>query len=91
MKSQSGEDMVTRKYNPRTRQWDIKKIKCLKGYNYIPVLMSKMLRRRAFDFDGVTQAVDLNKSDPALVSPTIAHIPPPSTKEIAARRSRFEK
>jgi hypothetical protein len=53
--------------------------------------MSKMLRRRAFDFNGVTQAVDLNKSDPALVSPTIAHIPPPSTKEIAARRSRFEK
>jgi hypothetical protein len=42
MKAQSGEDMVTGKYNPRTRQWDIKKIKCLKGYDYIPVLISKI-------------------------------------------------
>lgn len=90
-KSKSGEGMVTRKYNPRTRQWDIKKFMCEKGYEYIPVLISHILRRREMDPDSVNKVVDLNKSDPALISPTTAHIPPPSTKEIAARRSRFTK
>ena len=83
--------MVTRKYNQRTRQWDIKKVKVEKGYEYIPVLMSKILRRRDRDFGGVTQIVDLNISDPALISPSIAHTPAPPTKEIAQRRSRFIK
>jgi hypothetical protein len=66
-------------------------VKVEKGYNYIPVLISKILKRRVDDDDvgGVTRAIDLNTSDPALISPTIAHIPPPPTKEIVERRSRF--
>ena len=91
MTSKSGEEVVTRKYNPRTREWDIKKVKCVKGYEYIPVLISRILRRRLMDLESVTVRVDLNQSDPALISPTIAHVPPPPTKEIVARRSRFEK
>ena len=91
MTSQSGEEMVTRKYNPRTREWDIKKVKCAKGYEYIPLLISHILRRQLRDIDGVTQEVDLNQNDSALISPTIAHVPPPPTKEIIARRSRFAK
>lgn len=87
--STSGDEIVTRKYNPRTRQWDIKKVKYEKGYDYIPVLISHMMRRRAMDIDPVTTQVDLNKSDPALISPTIAHVPPPTATEIIARRSRF--
>lgn len=83
--------MVTRKYNPRTRQWDIKVVKEEKGYEYIPVLMSRVLRRRAIDDGAVTQAVALNMSDPALISLNISHIPPPPTKEIVDRRSRFAK
>jgi hypothetical protein len=84
--------MVTRKYNPRTRQWDIKKTKVAKGYEYIPVLTSKILRRRADDLSGnVTQKVALNTSDPGLISTKIAHVPPPSTNEIAERKSRFKK
>jgi hypothetical protein len=66
-------------------------VKVEKGYDYIPVLISKILKRRVDDDDvaGVTRAIDLNTSDPALISPTIAHIPPPPTKEIVERRSRF--
>ena len=90
-KSNSGEGMVTRKYNPRTRQWDIKKVMCEKGYEYIPVLISRMFRRRERDLDSVNKIVDLNKSDPALIAPTTAHVPPPPTKDIAFRKSRFTK
>ena len=43
------------------------------------------------DEGGVTKEVDLNLSDPALISETIAHVPPPPTKDIIARRSRFAK
>ena len=92
-KTASGGEIVTRKYNPRTRQWDSKAVKVEKGYEYIPVLLSKILKRRGNDDDvgGVTRVVELNTSDPALISPTIAHLPPPPTKEIAERRSRFVK
>ena len=70
-----GGDVVTRKYNPRTQQWDLKVVKVEKEYDYIPVLISKILKRRVNDDDdgGVTRAIDLNASDPALISPTIAH------------------
>ena len=42
--------------------------------------MSIILRRRDSDFGGVTQIVDLNISDPALISPTTAHTPAPPTQ-----------
>ena len=83
--------MITRKYNQRTRQWDVKVVKADKGYEYVPVLMSKIFRRRAEDCEGVARIVDLNASDPAIISPTIAHTPAPPTKEIAQRRSMFTK
>ncbi|XP_028406803.1 uncharacterized protein LOC114529245 [Dendronephthya gigantea] len=91
-KTEHGDEIVTRKYNPRTRNWDLKMVKVQKGYNYIPVLIAKILKRRTDDHNivGVTRAVDMNESDPALISPTIAHLPPPPTKEIVAR-SRFDK
>ena len=91
MATKSGEAIFTRKYNPRTRQWDIKIVKCPKGYEYIPVLITRVLQRRSMDTAGVTQVVDLNKSDPATISPTIGHLPPLPTKEIAARKSRFSQ
>ena len=82
--TKSGEKMVT-------RQWDVKLVKADKGYEYIPVLMSKILRRRAENGEGVARIIDLNASDPAIFSPTIAHTPAPPTKKIAQRRSRFTK
>ena len=88
-KTKSGEERITRKYNPRTRQWDMKIVKVEKGYEYVPVLLSRMLNRRMNDTDSVTRQVSLNDSNPALISPTIAHIPPPATKDIVQRESRF--
>ena len=88
-KTKSGQELITRKYNPRTRQWDVKIVKVEKGYEYIPVLISRIFNRRVNDGDSVTRHISLNENNPALVSPTIAHIPPPATKEIVQRKSRF--
>ena len=83
--------LVTRKYNPQTRQWDQTIIKVRKGYEYIPLLMAKIIQRRQLDLCGITQHVSLNESDPRRIAPTTAHVPAPTTKEIAQRQSRFEK
>jgi hypothetical protein len=85
------DECKTRKYNPRTRQWDLKIVKVAKGYEYIPVFISRILKRRPDDVDSVTRNVSLNISNPALISPTIAHVPPQPTKEIVERKSRFLK
>ena len=85
----SGDAMVTRKYNQRTRQWDQKIIRVSKGYEYVPVLMAVILRRRQQDVGAVTQHVSLNESDPQIISPTIAHVPAPPSTDIIHRRSRF--
>ena len=85
----SGDAMVTRKYNQRTRQWDQKIIKVSKGYEYVPVLMAVILRRRQQDVGAVTQHVSLNESDPQIISPTFAHVPAPPSTDIIHRRSRF--
>lgn len=87
----SGQDLVSRKYNPRTRQWDVKVMKVDKGYEYIPILIAKILKRRMDDVGYVTRNVSLNESDPAIIAPTIAHIAPPPLNEIIKRRSRFLK
>jgi hypothetical protein len=69
----------------------VKIVKVAKVYEYIPVLISRILKRRLDDVDSVMQNVSLNISNPALISPTIAHVPPPPTKEIVERKSRFIK
>ena len=88
--SRSGNEIRTRKYNPRTREWDIKVIKVDKGYEYIPILMSKIMSRR-LHVDCVTRNISLNASDPGNLAPNIAHKPAPCTKDITDRRSRFAK
>ena len=88
-KSKSGVEMITRRYNRRTRQWDIKPIKVNKGYDYLPILMAKIINRRLHDTENVTRNVALNISDPGNIAPTIAHIPAPATKDIPQRKSRF--
>ena len=65
----SGQDLVSRKYNPRTRQWDLKVIKVDKGYESMPTLIAKIPRRRMEDVDYVTRNVSLNESDPAIIAP----------------------
>ena len=67
----------------------MKIVKVEKGYEYIPELISRIFNRRINDTDSVTRHISLNESNPALISPTIAHVPPLATKEIVQRKSRF--
>jgi hypothetical protein len=90
-KSKSGVEMVIRRYNRRTRQWDVKNVKVQKGFEYIPVPISKVIQRRLHDDDYITRHVSVNKSDPGHIAPTVAHIPPPATKDIPKRKSRFSQ
>ncbi|XP_028404813.1 uncharacterized protein LOC114527380 [Dendronephthya gigantea] len=89
-KSKSGEDRTTRRYNRRTRQWDLKNVKVQKRYEYIPIMMSKILNHRMYDQEGVACPVPLNASDPGNNAPTIAPTPAPATKDIPQRKSRFQ-
>lgn len=88
-KSKTGEQVVSRKYNQRTKQWDLKILKAEKGYEYISVLMTRISHARMEDIDIVTRNVSLNDSDPRLLAATIAAIPPPPSTELIKRRSRF--
>lgn len=57
----------------------------------MPVMMAKILRLRNEDVDILTRQVSLNESEPALLAPTIADKPPPSSNELfIARWSRFK-
>jgi len=85
----TGEQVVSRKYNQRTKQWDLKILKAEKGYEYKPVLMARILHASMEDIDIVTRNVSLNDSDPRLLAPTIASILPPPSTELIKRRSRF--
>ena len=70
----------------------MKIVKVEKGYEYIPyILISWIFNRRINDADSVIRHISLNESNPALISPTIAHIPPPATKEIVQKKSRFAR
>ena len=83
---------MTWKYNQRTKERTSKVVKVKKQYEYIPILMAKILRVRKEDANKVTCNVPLNDSDPALLSPTIAEKPAPPLKELfLAGKSRFFK
>lgn len=72
--TKTGEQIVTRKYNQRTKEWDAKIVKVKKNYEYNPVMMAKILHLRKDDVDIVTRQVSLNESDPALLALTIADL-----------------
>ena len=70
--TKAGEQIVTRKYNQRTNDWDVKIITVKKKFEYIPVMMVKIFNMRKEDTDIVTRQVSLNESNPALLALTIA-------------------
>ena len=47
--SNTGEMVVSRKFNPRTREWTLKAIKEKKGYESIPILTANILKLRTDD------------------------------------------
>ena len=61
--NKTGEQSFSRKYNQRTKQWDVKILKEEKGYEYIPILMANILHARMEDVDIVTRNVSVNASD----------------------------
>lgn len=87
--SKSGEkQLVRRKYNQRTKEWNAKIVKEEKSYAYILMLMAKILHRFV-DTKKVTHHVSLSEDDPARIAPTIAQEPPvPSAELFAARQSK---
>ena len=90
--SKAGEVRVTRKYNQRTKEWDSKVVKVKKKYEYMPMLMARIMRLRNEDDGAVARHVSLNASDPARIAPNIAEKPAPPSKELFLRRkSRFAK
>ncbi|EDO48585.1 predicted protein [Nematostella vectensis] len=85
-----GEQMVSRKYNRRTKEWNLRIIKVGKTYDYIPMLMAMILRKRFTDIDGITRHVSLAEDDPARIQPTLAMAKPVSSRELfQAHQSRF--
>eukprot|EP00795_Rhopilema_esculentum_P010135 gene10135-18799_t len=52
----TGKFLVTRKYNPRTNNWTIKKLFHEKDYPYVPMMIAKILRKRISEYG------ELNKS-----------------------------
>lgn len=47
--TKAGDIIVSRNYNQRTKEWNSKVVKVKKGYEYIPVLIVKILRMRSED------------------------------------------
>ena len=63
-----------------------------KKYEYIPILIARIMRMRKDDANKVTCNISLNNSDPALLALTIAAKPPPPFRELfQEKRSRFKE
>lgn len=87
-----GEASVSRKYNQRTKTWNVKVLKEIKDYQYIWMLIAKVFRLRSEDEGGVIRSVDMDADDPRRIAPTIAEAPPVPSRELYERHnSRFPK
>ena len=54
--------------------------------------MAKIFKRRIDDKGPVDRHISLSEDDPARIAPTIAQVPPPSSKELFLKhQSRFSK
>lgn len=90
--SKGGKTRYSRKYNQCTKEWSTRTIKVDKDYDYIPVLMAKVFRRRIEDVLRIARHVSLSEDDLERIAPTIAHTAPISSKELFERhQTRFQK
>ena len=87
----AGDVVVSRKYNQTTKEWNSKVVKMKKQYEYILVLMAKVLQLRREDANKVTPNVPLNDSDPAFLAPTIVDKPLPQLGRACIQRSRLNR
>ena len=80
-----GEVIWKRKYNKNSKRWTVYPYKKDKEYSYIPGLMNDIVEA----YESKTKFT-ITCSDPKLLSPTIAPVPPPETKKLVADHiSRF--
>ena len=87
-----GEVAVTRKYNQRTKSWNVKIVKQAKDYGYIWMLLAKVFRLRVEDNENMQRAVPMEADDPRRIAPSIAVVPPPPSSELFIQpSSRFKK
>lgn len=88
--NKNNEARHTRKYNQRTKQWNTRVVKVSKDFGYIHMFMAKIFKLRFEDLQPIDRHVSLSEDDPARIAPTIAEVPPVSSKELyTMHQSRF--
>ena len=83
---ETGEDLVTRKYNPRTVTWCTKDIVEQKDFDYILMMIAHVFRRRTETNVAFASKVEMEADDPRQIAPTIAKIAPVPTSELKGKR-----
>lgn len=85
-------DRFGRKYNPRSKRWRSFAQKSEKDYSYIPILTANIFQRRKIDQGNMQDYMEMSLNDARRIAPTIAHVQPPSVKELTQKqKSRFHK
>ena len=74
------QDIPGNTINPQ--EWNTRIIKVDKDYDYVPVIMAKVFRRRMEDVFHIDRHVSLSENDPERIASTIAHTAPVSAKEL---------
>ena len=77
-------------FNKKSGRWRVTEKKVAKSYGHIDILVKKVLDIRLTDVRGMSRRVQMEATDPRLISPTIAPVLPGTTEEISSKqKSRF--
>ena len=82
---ESGDIRYDRKYNQRTKHWDVAARKIDKDYSYISMLLAKIFTWRKNDCGSIQDYMEMSLNDPRRIAPTIAATDPLPTSELVAR------
>ena len=66
-------------YSKRSGNWRAEKVKQQKTYNYVPVTMADVLKRRAHDAKTIGRKIEICLSNPVNLAPTIEMRESPAT------------
>ena len=79
-------------YSKRSRNWRAEQVKQQKTYNYVPIIMADVLKRRAHDSKTVERKIKSFPSNPVNLAPTIAMKEAPATAVLVDEKlSRIKK
>lgn len=89
--TKEGETRYVRKYSKRSKNWTAVAVKERKNYNYIPGLLSEVVRALKEHQGPLPKRFPLEEDDPRCIRKTIAAVSPESTKVLVERKlSRFQ-